>query len=583
MSAPAMDSGWYYSLKSGPPGQQTGPLSWEDLVANARGGAFGPDDYVWHEQLGDWLPGSKVPGLFAARPAAPAGYAAPAAYGAAQPAGSKLLYWLLPLIAIIIVGGGLGAYFGFFYHNGNAEAFVQNQGEILLEPSGVAGPDSFAGEQFVVLGPSTTLKIPNPQVTLPRLSTTLPLVTTTAGVTTSAGAVTTEVASTTTATTAMPTTVLAAYPGDTPALYGGSKSKVISDKEQELAFLEQNPQKAAAFCEALNSDPTLRWTGGNKVTPDQLRAYFAELTPVMLTRDIRVTNYGYKNGHPTPRQSVLQAGQLVLIDQYGVPRKRCECGNPLTPPIPSSRPPVYTGPQWPGFDPTTVIVVQQTTVIINNFTLINVNTGDTYGRPAGTEGGSDGAPPTGGETTETTETTSTTEATTTSSTEAETTTTMESGTTTTTGGGAPVTADELNGLWSGTFTISTLNLDPAVQQQAEAAGCTAEILGALVGKPMPMTMEITMEAGGAGGIAKMTIDASALGGSSTTNEPQTFSFNLDGDTLTFTVPQESGATSTMTGKVSRQGQNLVITGAMTSSGEGSELKADWSATKQVVM
>ena len=188
----------------------------------------------------------------------------------------------------------------------------------------------------------------------------------------------------------MPPTVLVAYPGDTPALYGGSKSKLIADKEGELAFLEQNPKKAAAFCEALNSDPTLRWSGGNKVTPDQLRAYFAELTPMMLTRDTRVTNYGYKNGHPTPRQSVLQAGQLVLVDRYGVPRKRCECGNPLTPPKPSRKPPVYTGPQWPGFDPTTIIVIQQTTVIINDFTVIDINTGETYGRPAGTEGGSDG-------------------------------------------------------------------------------------------------------------------------------------------------------------------------------------------------
>jgi hypothetical protein len=581
MSAGAMDSGWYYSLRSGVPGQQMGPLSWQDLVAYARRGAFGPDDLVWHEQLGEWRPGSQVPGLFAAPAAAPAGYAAPAAYGAAQPAKSKLLYWLLPLIAIIIVGGGLGAYFGFFYHKGATEAFVQNEGEILLEASGVAGPDSFAGEQFVALGPSTTLKIPNPKVTLPQISTTLAQVTTTTGVTTSAGAVTTQGVSTTTATTAMPTTVLVAYPGDTPALYGGSKSKVISDKEQELAFLEQNPQKAAAFCEALNSDPTLRWSGGNQVSPDQLRAYFAELTPVMLTRDIRVTNYGYRNGHPTPRQSVLQAGQLILIDRYGVPRKRCECGNPLTPPIPSSRPPIYTGPRWPGFDPTTIIVVQQTTVIINNFTLININTGDTYGRPAGTEGGSDGAPPTGSGTTETTATTESTTSTTAA--EVSTTTSVSEATTTTAGGGGPVSANELNGLWSGTFTISTLNLDPAVQQEAEAAGCSASILQALVGTPMPMTMEITMDAGGASGTAKMTIDASALGGSSSSNEPQTLSFKLDGDTLTFTVPQEAGATGAMTAKVSRQGQTLVLTGVMTSSGQGSELKADWSVTKQVVM
>ena len=244
-------------------------------------------------------------------------------------------------------------------------------------PPGWPAPTPSPASSSSLVGPSTTLKIPNPQVTLPQV-TLPPVTTTTAGATT-----TSQAASTTTASTAIPATVLVAYPGDTPALYGGSKSKVIADKEGELAFLEQNPKKAAAFCEALNSDPTLRWSGGNKVTPDQLRAYFAELTPMMLTRDVRVTNYGYKNGHPTPRQSVLQAGQLVLVDQYGVPRKRCECGNPLTPPKPSRKPPIYTGPRWPGFDPTTIIVIQQTTVIINNFTVIDINTGTrTAGRPA---------------------------------------------------------------------------------------------------------------------------------------------------------------------------------------------------------
>ena len=250
-------------------------------------------------------------------------------------------------------------------------------------------------------GPTTTLKIPNPKVTLPAVS--LPQATTTASSAATGPSVTTSLpASTTTAGTARPTTVLVAYPGDTPALYGGSKSKVIADKEGELAFLEKNPNKAAAFCEALNSDPTLRWSGGNTVTPNQLRAYFAELTPMLLTRDTRVTNYGYRNGHPTPRQSVLQAGQLVLVDKYGVPRKRCECGNPLTPPKPSKKPPVYTGPRWPGFDPTTIIVIQQTTIVIDIFVVIDIETGDTYVRPPGTDGGSDGPPPTAPDETTTT-------------------------------------------------------------------------------------------------------------------------------------------------------------------------------------
>ena len=520
--------------------------------------------------LPDWRPASQIPGLFAASApppaAAPVGYAAAPAYGAAQPKKSTLLYWLIPVIALILVGAGLGAYFGFWYNNDADDAFVQQEGEILLEPSGVAGPDSFAGEQFVVAGPTTTLKIPNPQVTLP------PVTTTTAQATS-----TTQAASATTASTSLPPTVLVAYPGDTPALYGGSKHEMVSDKEGELAFLEANPDKAAAFCEALNSDPTLRWSGGNKVQPSQLRAYFAELTPVLLTRDIRVTNYGYSNGHPTPRQSVLQAGQLILVDQYGVPRKRCECGNPLTPPIPTSKPPVYTGPAWPGFDPTTIIVIQQTTIIIDIFVVIDIHTGEPFGRPAGTEGGADGAPPEQGSGETTTTTTEAPPST-------ETTAPPSTGTTsTTTGSSGPIDSSELNGTWSGTLTITEVNIPEEVAQAAQGQGCDPAMFEALKGQPLPMEMTITVDAGGTSGIAIMNIDASSLAGSGSTSEPQSLSFTVSGDTLTFDLPATEGASGAMTGTVSRLEQTLVINGSIASEGSGVSIKGDWQVTKQIVM
>ena len=133
--------------------------------------------------------------------------------------------------------------------------------------------------------------------------------------------------------------------GDAAGLYGGSMSKLIADKEGQLRFLQEHPEEAAAFCAALNSDPTLFWSGGNQVAPDQLAAYFAELTPVMLIHDTLVTNHGYKNGRPTPRLSLLQAGQLVLVDRRGVPRVRCECGNPLAVGVaPSNRLALRLGP-----------------------------------------------------------------------------------------------------------------------------------------------------------------------------------------------------------------------------------------------
>ncbi|MCL5736176.1 MAG: DUF4339 domain-containing protein [Actinobacteria bacterium] len=413
MNTGPLGSGWYYSKLGGPPGEQVGPVSWEELVSLARSGLVASDDLIRSEQRAEWHPAGHLPGLFSPAapsvlpsvpPSVPPSYAYPppappvAAAAAPAPAGrSRLLLWLIPVIVVVLIGAGLGAYFGIWYGAGSSVtsaleelAFFQREGDILLEPVGSAGPGSFTGEEFVTAAPTTSLSIPNPAVTLPPIT-----ATPTSGAQSSTSSGVTQ--STTTPTVAAQPVVLASYPGDTPALYGGSKSKLIADKEQELAYLERNPLKARAFCEALNSDPTLRWSGGTTVSPSQLRDYFAELTPLLLTRDTRVTNYGYRNGHPTPRQSVLQAGQLVLVDRYGVPRKRCECGNPLTPPIASRRPPTYTGPRWPTFNPQTVIIIQQTTVVINNFTVININTGETFGRPPGTNGGSDGPPPSMGE------------------------------------------------------------------------------------------------------------------------------------------------------------------------------------------
>jgi hypothetical protein len=108
MSTGTMTSDWYYCRRGAPAGQQVGPLTWEQLYSQAQSGQFGPDDLVWNPQLPDWLPAAQIPGLV------------PAAYpGAYQPAArpksggrSHLLAWLIPMIAMIIVGGGLGAYFG---------------------------------------------------------------------------------------------------------------------------------------------------------------------------------------------------------------------------------------------------------------------------------------------------------------------------------------------------------------------------------------------------------------------------------------------------------------------------------------
>ena len=73
-------------------------------------------------------------------------------------------------------------------------------------------------------------------------------------------------------------------------------------------------------------------TAPPNATPAGIGAYVDSLTPVVLTDDTLVTNHGYRDGHATTLPAVLQAGTAVMVDTLGVPRVKCNCGNPLTPP-----------------------------------------------------------------------------------------------------------------------------------------------------------------------------------------------------------------------------------------------------------
>jgi hypothetical protein len=66
-------SAWFYARQ----GQTVGPLSWDQLRALAQRGALRPEDHVFEQSLGKWVPAATVTGLTA--PAAPAPRAAPAA------------------------------------------------------------------------------------------------------------------------------------------------------------------------------------------------------------------------------------------------------------------------------------------------------------------------------------------------------------------------------------------------------------------------------------------------------------------------------------------------------------------------
>ncbi|MET8690101.1 DUF6777 domain-containing protein [Streptomyces sp. NPDC004732] len=149
-------------------------------------------------------------------------------------------------------------------------------------------------------------------------------------------------------------------PGGTPGLYGGTHSVGSCDVDQQVRFLTADAAKARAFAEASGIDPA--------AVPSFLRG----LTPVVLRADTRVTNHGFRGGSPTSFQSVLQTGTAVLVDERGLPRVRCACGNPLKPPVAFKGSPRHNGRPWNGYQPTRVVVVTPAPQPIVNITIVNI-------------------------------------------------------------------------------------------------------------------------------------------------------------------------------------------------------------------
>lgn len=171
-------------------------------------------------------------------------------------------------------------------------------------------------------------------------------------------------------------TVVGTVQGGSVGLYGGTLNIASCDREQQIGFLQANPDKAAAFASVLG------------ITTGQIPDYLRRLTPIVLLRDTRVTNHGFAQGSATSRQSVLQAGTAVLVDEYGIPRVRCYCGNPLTPPTAVGGTVRYQGQQWPGFSLDRTVVVTGD-VRITVFVLVNLQNGSLFERPAGSGGNQD--------------------------------------------------------------------------------------------------------------------------------------------------------------------------------------------------
>ncbi|MET7729814.1 DUF6777 domain-containing protein [Streptomyces sp. NPDC005402] len=165
--------------------------------------------------------------------------------------------------------------------------------------------------------------------------------------------------------------------GSAPGLYGGTRNVSSCDIEKQVKALGADPAKNRVFASVAG------------VQPSGVPAFLRSLTPVQLRMDTRVTNHGYRDGAATSYQAVLQAGTAVLVDDRGVPRTRCACGNPLTPPVAQQTTPRPTGDHWASYHPSNVVVVAPSTTVINIFVIYDPDHHDWIARHRGDTGSKD--------------------------------------------------------------------------------------------------------------------------------------------------------------------------------------------------
>lgn len=170
--------------------------------------------------------------------------------------------------------------------------------------------------------------------------------------------------------------------GDTPGLHGGRRDVRTCDVEDLLDALADDDDRAEAWADALGIDD------------DEIEELVGALTPVRLRFDTRVTDHELHGDEAHPFPAVLEAGTAVLVDDTGVPRVRCNGGTPLT------GPGSFDGDEddaldddlvenpddaWDDFDVDRIVVVEDADGV-DAFVLVDIDTGELFVRPVGTDG-----------------------------------------------------------------------------------------------------------------------------------------------------------------------------------------------------
>lgn len=343
---------------AGPPGAPPpgyGPPGQYPSNQYPGGGQYPPDQYPSGGQApGQFPAGSAMPPGQYPPGGAPPGYGPSGAYPG-QPGGGGGRSPLLLVLAIIVVAALVGA----------ATFVVLNRGgdddqQVVLEPISMVQEDDFAGnldvgESAGAAFAGLTVDEAVPDARVQEVSTGL------------AGRV---------------------VDGVEPAVYGGSRDTQVCDVETLVSFLTDpaNEAKATAWADALD------------IEVSEIESYIGGLTSVRVRWDTRVTNHGFNDGEATPFQSLLQAGTAVMVDDTGVPRVKCNCGNPLG--EPTSRggtsesaaldiDGIAENPDdaWEGLDPAQAVAVNPG-ASVEAITLVDVDQGGLIERPIGSDGAS---------------------------------------------------------------------------------------------------------------------------------------------------------------------------------------------------
>ncbi|MFF7356612.1 DUF6777 domain-containing protein [Streptomyces filipinensis] len=223
-------------------------------------------------------------------------------------------------------------------------------GDVYLVPAAAQGPDPFTGSTVTGTGepaaPDARGAAPTATGT-PGVSSTGPPPATSSGPALPAALV------------AAPLSAVRVLSGATPGLYGGTAGVAGCDVQRQIAYLTADRDRGEAFARAAG------------VPASGIPGYLHGLTPVVLRADTRVTSHGYRAGKAVGHQAVLQAGTAVLVDDRGVPRVRCACGNPLGWPAPARGGFGARGSAWSGYRPGQVIAVTPAPRAVTSITIVN--------------------------------------------------------------------------------------------------------------------------------------------------------------------------------------------------------------------